>query len=220
MTAQPKEHNPTFLERVDELFNKYKNYVFGVITVIVLGVGYLFYQKYQTAKLDEEAKTLITQAQGYFSIDSLNLALYGDGSNLGFIDLADEYGHTRTGNLAKYYAGVCYLKLGEFENAIDYLEDFSTSSETVQANAWKCLADAYAELGNTDEAKHYYTKAANHLNNETLTPYYLLIAGDYCRYIGDSGDAIEFYERIEKEYPKSREAQNIKTLIQLAKTQG
>ena len=50
-------------------------------------------------------------AEIYFEKDSFNLALNGDLNSAGFIDIADDYSSTKTGKLANYYAGICYLNL-------------------------------------------------------------------------------------------------------------
>ncbi len=216
MTTQQPEQKIGFIEQVENFYAQYRNYILSIIGIIAIGVLYLFYQKSQNAKLETEAQEIIIPAQNYFRIDSLNLALYGDGENIGFVDIADEYGKTSTGNLANYYAGICFLKLEQFEDAVDYLSDFSTSSHLVQANAYKALGNAYAELGETDKAKHNYILATETIDGKKYTPSFLRIAADYCRYIGDGEKAIELYKKIKTYYPKSLEAQNIDALMQLS----
>ncbi len=216
MTTQQPEQEIGFIEKVEHFYNQYRNYILTIIGIIAIGVLYLYYQKSQTVKKEKEAEGIIIPAQNYFRIDSLNLALYGDGQQIGFVDIADEYSGTSTGNLANYYAGICFLKIGQYEDAVDYLKDFSTSGPLVQANAYKALGDAYSELGDTDKAKHNYILASETVDIKEYTPKFLRIAADYCRYTGDGDKAIELYQKIKNYYPKSLEAQNIDALIKLS----
>ncbi|MFX7878553.1 tetratricopeptide repeat protein, partial [Acinetobacter baumannii] len=86
--------------------------------------------------------------------------LNGDGQNKGALYVIKNYGGTKAANLAHYYAGVSYLKLGDFNNAVKYLKDFSTDAKQVQLLALGCLGDAYAELNKKEEAIQAYKKAA------------------------------------------------------------
>ncbi|MFX8681248.1 hypothetical protein ABTM69_21575, partial [Acinetobacter baumannii] len=74
----------------------------------------------------EKAVEAIAKAQQYFMADSSRLVLNGDGLNKGVLAIMKTYSGTKTANLARYYAGISYLKLGEFQNAINQLKDFST----------------------------------------------------------------------------------------------
>ena len=114
------------------------------------------------------------QAVYYFEADSLDKALNGDGNNLGFLDIADEYGITDAGNLANYYAGVSYLKQGKFELARLYLEDFSADDLLIQARAYSLVGDSYMEEEKYDDAAKYYNKAANYKPNKYFSPTYLM----------------------------------------------
>ena len=96
--------------------------------------------------------TLFDEAEEYFRMDSVQLALNGDGTNPGFVKIISNYGGTKPGKLAKFYAGASYLKMGDFPNAIKYLKDFSTSDKLVGIRAAGLLGDAYAETGKKKEA--------------------------------------------------------------------
>ena len=75
----------------------------------------------------EKAAEMIAQAQARFEAENpdFELALQGDANGAGFLDVIDQYGSTPSGNLAKHYAGICYLRTGDLENAAAYLAKFS-----------------------------------------------------------------------------------------------
>jgi tetratricopeptide (TPR) repeat protein len=155
-------------------------------------------------------------AQKYFEQDSLQLALNGDGPNLGFLDIADEYSSTKAGNLANYYAGVCYLNLGQFENAITYLDQFSGDDEIISVVAKGAIGDAFLELNQPEEALEYYSKAAGMNDNDFVIPIYLMKAAQTAEILGDYNKALSFYKRIKSDFPESREASDIDKQIAFA----
>jgi len=157
------------------------------------------------------------RAEYYFEKDSLNLALNGDGENEGFLSICDDYGSTRAGNLAKYYAGLCYLNLGEYQKAIDYLKKFDGKDLIVSGMALGAIGDAYMQLNQTNKAIDYYLDAANTNPNDFVSPSYVIKAGWAFELIGDWKKAKELYEKLKKEYPQSREAREIDKYIARAK---
>jgi tetratricopeptide (TPR) repeat protein len=149
-------------------------------------------------------------------MDSLNKALSGDGNYLGFLDIIDQYGMTKSANLSKYYAGICYLKLGQYENAIDYLEKFNGRDLVVSAMATGGIGDAYLELNQPEKALEYYLEAAVDYKNEFTSPLFYMKAAQTCEIRKDYTKALEYYKTIKKEYPRSFEAQEIDKNISYA----
>ena len=123
------------LSRSEQFLEKNKNVVFGVIAVIAVAIAGIFGWNYYKDSQNEEAQNAMYQAIYYFESDSLDLALNGDGANLGFTAIVDDYAGTPAANLANYYAGVCSLKKRQYEPARLYLEDFSSSDLLVQSRA-------------------------------------------------------------------------------------
>ena len=157
-------------EQFIETNQKKITYVIGaVVAVIALYFGY---QNMYLAPLEEDAQTEMFMAELYFQKDSFALALNGDEQYEGFLSISDDYGLTKAGNLANYYAGLCYLNLGEFENAIDYFSDFSSDDIILSSLALGCIGDCYAELDDIDTALDFYKKASKNSDNGFTTPRY------------------------------------------------
>ncbi|PID94548.1 MAG: tetratricopeptide repeat protein [Bacteroidetes bacterium] len=182
--------------------------VIGAVVVIIL--AYLGYQRYFLAPKNLEAQEQMFMAEKYFEKDSFDLALYGDGGNyLGFLDIIDEYGITKSANLAHYYAGVCFLHRGEYDDAISFLKKFSSKDMMVSAMAQAAMGDAYMENGDTKKALSHYEKAAGMHKNEFSTPFFLLKAGMACEELGRYDNAATYFEKIKKEYPTSSLAREV-----------
>lgn len=194
-----------------ELFvRRNKNIVFGLLAAIALvvagGFGYYLWRNSQ----DEKAQAAMFQAVNYWEADSLRKAMKGDGQAQGMEAVASEYGGTKAGNLANFYAGAAALKDGKFQQAIDYLEDFSSDDLLLQARSYALIGDANMELKKYKEAADYYQKAADYKSNEYFTPGYLLklaVAEEMQKDYAAAGAA---YDKIVNDYPLSSEANEAK----------
>jgi len=189
-----------------------------IITYIVVGIlavvaMYLGFQKFYVDPQDNDARSNMFVAEHYFQRDSFNLALNGDGNYYGFLDIIDEYKFTKSANLAKYYAGICYLNLGEYEEAVSYLKKFSADDIMISSVAHGAIGDAYSELGDYGNAISYYKKAATEKPNDFTTPIYLNKAAQLYEENGDYKKALELYKKIQKDYSKSPEGRNVEKYI-------
>jgi predicted negative regulator of RcsB-dependent stress response len=182
--------------------------VFGVLGALILVVGGYFGWRYYIDSQDEQAQREMFQAVRYFEADSLNLALDGDGNNLGFKQIVEDYGMTPAGNLANFYAGAICLKQGKYPLAIVYLDDFKADDQLVQARAYSLIGDAYMEQKKYEEAATYYDKAANYKPNKFFTPTYLMKAGLAFEKSNQKEKAIKAYQRVIDEYWESTDYQN------------
>ena len=153
------------------------------------------------------------QAHRYLEDDSLKLALNGDGNYLGFIDIAKEYKYTNAGNLARYCAGICYLHLGDYQDAIDYLTRYHKKDKVIASIAMGAIGDAYVELGNTEKGISQYLAAADYADNSFNTPLFLMKAGEMYEMSGNYKDALKVYQRIKDKYPDSTEGTTIDKYI-------
>lgn len=188
--------------------------VIGVLVGIIL--AFFGFQRFYLQPQDIEAKQQMFMAEKYFDMDSLNLALNGDGINLGFLDVIEDYKWTKSANLAHYYAGIIYMKKGDYQTAIDYLNNFSADDILVEPMALGAIGDCYLELDNTSKAVEFYLKAANASINDLTTPTFLMKAGWGYELQDNYGKAVGVYTRIKTEFSKSQEAREIDKYIAYA----
>lgn len=223
--ANKPEKSSTQLEQIEATVSKTEQYIENnrrsllIIVIIIIGlVGlYLGFQNFYLEPLEEEAHNDMFMAEMYFEKDSFQLALNGDGQYLGFVDIADEYGLTKAGNLANYYAGICFLHTKKFEEAIEYLNNFSSSDIILSTLALGGIGDAYLELKNNESALKYYKEAAENHKNDFLTPRYLMKQAFVLELDQQYPEAEAIYTQIKQDFSKSREALEIDKYIARAK---
>lgn len=216
--AKKAEHKHELLENPEALKEKLEGaeswleqnpkIVVGIAAVILIVVGGYFAFNYYKDNQDALAQSEMFQAVYYFEADSLDKALNGDGNNLGFLQIIDEFGITDAANLANYYAGVSYLKQGKFELARLYLEDFSASDLLIQARAYSLVGDTYMEEEKYDDAAKFYHKAANYEPNKYFSPGYLMKEALAYEKLNQNDKARETYDKIINQYWESSEYQN------------
>jgi tetratricopeptide (TPR) repeat protein len=208
---QEVENALTSAEQFFENNQKIITIIFGA--AVVIAALFLSLHRFYTIPREQRANEQMFVAEQYFEKDSFNLALNGDGNYPGFLDIMDDFGGTKSADLAQYYTGVSYLRLGQFEDAIDYLEDFDTDDALVGPVAIGACGDAYAELGDSDKAVKCYIKAANKNDNAFTAPIYLLKAGKLYEILGESDKALKAYSEIKDKYPESTEGRQIDKYI-------
>jgi hypothetical protein len=192
--------------RAKDFWSRYNKPIIIVsAAIILLGGGFLAYKYLIKAPNEKKAAEAIYKAEEYFRMDSLSLALNGDGQHAGFEKVIKQYGSTDAGNMARFYAGTIYLKQGDMNKAVKYLEDFETDARQVQARADKLLADAYADLGKNKDALSNYKKAAHAFEeDEQSSSEYLFMAAYFAdRVMNDKTEAINLYKELKKKYPQS-----------------
>lgn len=195
------------INKTEEFIEKNKKLVFTFGGVLAAVIAAYFLYNYWVTNQNQTAQNEMFQAVYYFEADSLDKALNGDGNNYGFIEIIEEYSMTEAANLAKYYAGVCFLKKGEYISAVDHLENFSSSDLLIQARAFALIGDANFEMGNHDEAVKYYNKASRYNSNEYTSPAYLIKAALVYELLEDYKSAYNCYNTIVEKYVNSSEYQ-------------
>lgn len=185
-----------------------KPLMIGSILLFVVIGGWYGYQHFVVKPKEEKAVEAMFRAEDYFRMDSLKLALNGDGQNLGFEKIADKFSGTKTAELAKFYAGTCNLRLNNFDKAVKYLKDFSSSSDLIQARAYKLLGDAYAEQGKNEDALSSYKKAGRQFaKDDANSPEYLFTAAYFAdRVMKNKEEAISLYKELKEKFPSSTQA--------------
>jgi tetratricopeptide (TPR) repeat protein len=178
---------------------------YAVVGLVVVIGGYFAYNQFFKGPAEAKASEAIWKAEDYFRQDSFKLALNGDGKNPGFLKVISGHGGTKAGNLAKFYAGACYMQLGDFNNAIKQLKDFSTNQVEFELRTAGLLGDAHSELGKKPEAIDYYKKAGNLFDKDDVnSPEYLFRAAMLNQELGKNKEAIELLHQIKDKYPNSQ----------------
>ena len=202
------------LSKTEQFIEENQKSLMTIIGAIVAIVAlFSVYQNFYIEPMEKEAQAEMYMAELYFQKDSFNLALNGDGQYLGFLDIADDYSSTNVGQLANYYAGLSYLHTADYDNAIEYLGDFSSDDIILSSLALGCIGDAYMELGDTDAALDAYADAVNNSANDFTAPRYMMKQAMIYTSNGDNNKALDLFKAIQSDYKTSREANGIEKYI-------
>mgnify|MGYP000025108598 FL=1 len=221
-TAEVFDALDSSASKTEEWVVKYQNVILTIISVIAVSVlSYLGYNNFVTEPKQREAVSELNQAQYYFelavnSVDSDSLysrALRGGEGKYGFLDIIENYKGTSAAKLATYSAGMAYLNLKDYENAIVFLDQFSAEDVLLSALSKGAIGDAFLQLGQKEDAFDYYVTASKINNNMFSTPKYLYKAAILGVEVKKTSQALAFLKRIEKEFPKSEEAKQVKVQI-------
>ena len=188
-----------------------------ILAIVALVLIFIGVKRWYYNPLEKEASQQMFMAERFFDRDSFNLALNGYGTYPGFLQIVDDYGITKSANLAQYYAGICYLNMGDFNNAVDYLEDFNTSDLLVGSAKYSSLGDAYVELGDLKNAVSAYSKGIDKFPNDFTSPIMLKKEGIVYEQMGEYQKAVDAYETIKKDYSDSNEGKDISKYIDRAR---
>lgn len=222
MADQKNNQDPLDVEEAlmtsEAFLFKCKNIIVGVVVAIVVIVcGTLGYKHFISEPNELKASEASFMAERYFGNDEFEAALKGDSlGNMGFLKIADEFSGTKAGKLANAYAGVCYAKLAQYEDAAKYLDKFSASDFMVAPAMLGTIGNCYAQLGQLDKAAATLLKAAEKANSVVLSPVYLLEAGQILEKQGKNSEAVEAYKQIKNKYGNSMQAMDIDKYIDRA----
>ena len=194
------------LGKTEHFINQNKKSLSIIFGALILAVGgYFFYQKVYVANKENEAQALLFYSEQYFTADSLKLAINGDGNHPGLKEIADDYGVSPSGNLARYYLGMAYFKMKDYSNAIEELRSYDAKDEVSGSIVYGAIGDANMELKNLDEAISYYQKACSENPNNFTTPIMLFKLAIAQESKGNFKEAKEVYLRLKKNYSNSTE---------------
>lgn len=206
--ATNEEKNP-----LDNLMAKYdanKKRINMIATVVVIAVvGALAYTRLYKAPRVDKAATNVAWAQRMLEVDSFNLALNGDGQHSGFLKVQKKFSGTPTANLCNHYIGVCYLHMGDFDNAVKYLKDFDGNGTMLAYASWGALGDAYMEKGDVKNGIEYYKKASGNKEDEAITPVYLYRLALAYEMNNQPEEAKNAYKTIKEKFPTAQSAQDV-----------
>jgi len=207
-----------FLAKLQNFWGTYQKKILTLVGSIAVVIGgYYAYTEFVKAPKEQKAQEALFKAEEYFGMDSSRKVLDGDGTSKGVLNVIKNFSGTKAANLAHYYAGISYLKLGDFSKAVENLKDFSSDSKPVQMVAYGALADACSELKKNDDAISYYKKAAAEFPVDEITSAeYLWRAGQLCETINKNKEALEFYKEIKAKFPKAKQGEIDKFIYRLS----
>ncbi len=197
----------------EAFFMKNKKVILGaIVAVIVVIAGIFVYLTQISGPREDKASTMLGKGQTYFNNDMYDQALNGDGAGyVGFLKIASDYSSTKAGNLANLYAGLCYANLGKWAEAEKSLNAYSTKGDQMISPASQAaLGDVYAQLNQLDNAVNAFKKAASLADdksaddaNNSLSPTFLLKAGEILESQGKKEEALKLYQDVKKKYVNS-----------------
>ncbi len=203
----------------EAFFQKYKKALLcGIVAVVVIIAGIVVYDNYVAAPREDKASTALAKGQEYFGMEQFDKALKGDSLGFpGFVAIADNYSGTDAGNLANLYAGLCYARLDKWNEAAASLEKFDTKSDKMISPAAEgALGNVYAHLNQLDKAVEHLKKAAEKADNNSLSPTFLIQAGEILESQGKKDEALKLYQEIKQKYFNSMQYQTIDKYIERA----
>ncbi len=217
MAKQSTKQGDERLENVEsalgktELFIEENQKLLWTILAVVVAIVLIIFcvKKFYMDPRAEKASSEIFKAEQLFEKEQYETALNGDGNNLGFLDVIDKYGHTKSGKLACYYAGISYMKLEKYDEAIDYLSKFNSKDQILSSMALGAIGDCYMQLDKVKDAVSYYGKAAKHNDNGFTSPMFMLKEGMTYEIMGENAKALDIYKTLKEKYPLSNEAMDI-----------
>ncbi len=206
-------NQPSFIEK------NAKAIIIGIVAIVLIVAGLIVYNSYVVEPREEEASTAISKGQDYFNNQQFEMALNGDSVNYkGFVALANEYSSTKAGNLANLYAGLCYAKLDKWQEAANYLEKYDAQDDQmISPSAIGALGNAYIYLQQYDKAVETLKKAAQAADNNSVSPIFLIQAGEVLESQGKKEEALKLYQEIKTKYQNSMQYQTIDKYIERAK---
>lgn len=220
MAKQQQQVAPQDIEAVtktEAFFEKYqKQILYGICAIVVIAAAWIGYVQFVQKPKIQKSNEALAKCENYFNADNYDKALNGDGQGcVGFLQVAKEYGSTKAGNLAHLYAGICYAQTEKWEEAKDELEKFSTKDDAIISPAsLGLLGNVYANLGQNDKAIEYFLKAAKKADNNSLSPNYLIQAGQLYEAQGKPQKALDCYREVKTKYINSMAYQEIDKYIE------
>lgn len=215
--------NETLSQKEEIFLKRKKSIAIAIVAIILVVAGVICYNTYISGPREQEASTALAKGQDYFANQQYDKALKGDGAGYaGFINIASDYSSTDAGNLANLYAGLCYANLEKWNDAVTYLDKFSTSDDQmISPAATAALGNAYAHVKQLDKAVEYLKKAAKMADSEaedntnnSLSPVFLIQAGEILESQNKKEEALEIYNNIKKKYLNSPVSQEIDKYIE------
>ncbi len=206
------------LSTSEAFLEKNKGKILGAIAAVVIVIsGFMGYKHFISEPNEIKASEALFRGEQYFGADNFEAALNGDSLGYaGFLKVADEFSGTAAGNLANAYAGICYAQLGQFETAVKYLDKFSADDQLVSPAVLGTIGNCYAEMGQLDKGAASLMKAADKADSHSLSPIYLIQAGQLYEKLGKNNEAVNAYKQVKEKYFNSYQSMDIDKYIERA----
>lgn len=210
---------------VEETLNKSEAFILNnkktilgcIIAAVVIFAGVWAYGEFVSAPREKSASEALFKAEQYFNADNYEQALNGDSLGcIGFIAVAEDFSGTDAANLANAYAGLSLVQLNRYEEAVPYLKEFRGDDAMVAPAVLGALGNCYAQLGQNEKAASTLIDAAEKASNNSLSPLFLMQAGEIYESLGKSDDALKAYNKIKNEYPRTMQAHEVEKFIERA----
>ena len=199
--------------KTEAFFEKNKKaIIIAVVAIIVIVVGAILFNNYYLEPRANEASTELAKSQELFDQQQYDKAL------VGFQKVASDYSSTDAGNLAQLYIGLCQAQQGKWQEAVNALESFSSKGDQMISPAAEgALGNAYANLKQLDKAVEHLKKAAEMADNNSLSPTFLIQAGEILESQGKKDEALKLYQEVKEKYFNSMQYQTIDAYIERCK---
>ncbi|MBP5189836.1 MAG: tetratricopeptide repeat protein [Bacteroidales bacterium] len=201
--------NISFISKSEQFIENNQKTIIGIIVAILVIVLAIFgINKFVSQPRQQKANEAIFSAEQYFAQGDFNAALYGDSTSndkysVGLLQVIDKYGSTKAGKRAKYEAGICFLRLGKYDEALKYLDKYNGKDQLTPIFNEMMKGDAEIEQGNTANAIKHYEKAAKMDDNTITAPFALFKAGVAYMMTDNNAKAVEYFKKIKSDYPES-----------------
>lgn len=205
------------LRKAETVIEKNWKVIAGVIVAVAVVVIAGFLWKNHMDSVENDAQKAIAKSQVAFMQQNYDMALNGDGANAGLLKVINDFSGTKTANLAKLYAALCYANTGKTEEAIKMFEDFDQKDDQmISPMSTAALGNCYIQKGENEKGVELILKAAKAADNDAITPALLLQAGEVYEAMGQADKALELYNEIKTKYYLSPLSQDIDKYIERA----
>lgn len=179
--------------------------------VVALGIfGWSSYTKRQTAKasaaLDDAMKIFQARVRAPGEQSEPGEITYVDEKNKfadadkKFLEVANQYGRTKPGQVARYYAALSEIQLKQYAAAENNLKQFSSADENLAALARFQLAGVYLQENKDAQAVEIYKQLADKPSVFVPKALVLLTLADHYRKT-DPAQAAKLYNQVKVEFP-------------------
>ncbi len=205
---QPLSRTEEFLQQK----GNQKKIIYSFAALIIV-VAIIFGWRWMSQRNNEKAQNEIWNSELLFDQGQYEQALEG------FEAVAEQYGSTRAGNTAKAYAGLCHKNLGNYDDAIKYLQDFDGNDNIIAPAILSALGDCYVDKETPDYSKAAQTfeQAAKAASNAQYSPLFLRKAGLAYEEAGDRQNALKAYQSIKDNWAETSIAMSIDKYIERVK---